>query len=117
MSSSLDECTKHVTVACFRLKAFHGHGSQLHELITQEHRLAAGVQFQNVDVLLQGYQDQAMDLVNLKINRFGGLTRTRLARDLCLHLGIAMTIDDRDFEGGPGHWKVSFRGAKGRTQV
>ena len=49
---------------------------------------------ENVDVLLQGYQDQAMDLVNLKINRFGGLTRTRLARDLCLHLGIAMTIED-----------------------
>ena len=35
-----------------------------------------------------------MDLINLKINRFGGLTRSRLVRDLCVQLGIAMTIED-----------------------
>ena len=45
-------------------------------------------------VLLRGYQDRAMDLINLKINRFGGLTRARLVRDLCVQLGIGMTIED-----------------------
>ena len=45
-------------------------------------------------VLLRGWQDGAMDLINLKINRFGGLTRARLIRDLCVQLGIGMTIED-----------------------
>ncbi|MEO1495385.1 MAG: cis-3-hydroxy-L-proline dehydratase [Pseudomonadota bacterium] len=45
-------------------------------------------------VLLRGWQDRAMDLINLKINRFGGLTRARLVRDLCVQLGISMTIED-----------------------
>ena len=35
-----------------------------------------------------------MDLINLKINRFGGLTRARFVRDLCIQLGIGMTIED-----------------------
>ncbi|MEM7060861.1 MAG: cis-3-hydroxy-L-proline dehydratase [Pseudomonadota bacterium] len=44
--------------------------------------------------LLRGYNDRAMDLINLKINRFGGLTRSRMIRDLCVQLGIQMTIED-----------------------
>jgi cis-L-3-hydroxyproline dehydratase len=32
--------------------------------------------------------------VNLKISKFGGLTKIRQARDLCVSLGIAMTIED-----------------------
>lgn len=47
-----------------------------------------------IDVLLRGYADQAMDVVNIKISKFGGLTKARLARDLCASLGIAMTIED-----------------------
>jgi L-alanine-DL-glutamate epimerase-like enolase superfamily enzyme len=35
-----------------------------------------------------------MDVVNIKIGKFGGLTRARQARDLCVSLGIAMTIED-----------------------
>jgi len=45
-------------------------------------------------ILLRGYRDNAMDLINLKINRMGGLTRARQVRDLCAHLGIVMTIED-----------------------
>jgi len=45
-------------------------------------------------VLLRGYSDRAMDLINLKINRMGGLTRARQIRDLCVALGIVMTIED-----------------------
>ena len=44
--------------------------------------------------LLQGQADLAMDVVNIKISKFGGLTRARQARDLCAGLGIAMTIED-----------------------
>ena len=35
-----------------------------------------------------------MDVVNIKISKFGGLTKAKLARDLCVELGIAMTIED-----------------------
>ncbi|GIW79705.1 MAG: muconate-lactonizing protein [Gemmatales bacterium] len=47
-----------------------------------------------VDVLLRGRNDLAMDVVNIKISKFGGLTKARQARDLCASLGIAMTIED-----------------------
>lgn len=46
------------------------------------------------DAVIRGAGDRAMDLINLKINRMGGLTRARQVRDLCLHFGIAMTIED-----------------------
>ncbi|REJ76093.1 MAG: mandelate racemase [Acidobacteria bacterium] len=45
-------------------------------------------------ILLRGFQEGAMDVVNIKISKFGGLTRARQARDLCVSLGIAMTIED-----------------------
>ena len=47
-----------------------------------------------VEVLLRAAADRAMDIVNIKISKFGGLTRARQARDLCVALGIAMTIED-----------------------
>lgn len=52
---------------------------------------------ENVDslaMLMQGHHDLAMDVVNIKISKFGGLTKARQARDLCVSLGIAMTIED-----------------------
>lgn len=48
----------------------------------------------DVHMLLRGYQDRAMDVINLKISKVGGLTRARQIRDLCVSLGIAMTIED-----------------------
>jgi L-alanine-DL-glutamate epimerase-like enolase superfamily enzyme len=47
-----------------------------------------------IDMLLRGQADLAMDVVNIKISKFGGLTRARQARDLCVSLGIAMTLED-----------------------
>lgn len=44
--------------------------------------------------LVRAHADGAMDVVNLKISKLGGLTNARLARDLCAALGIAMTIED-----------------------
>jgi L-alanine-DL-glutamate epimerase-like enolase superfamily enzyme len=47
-----------------------------------------------VEMLVRGYGDQAMDVVNLKISKLGGLTKARQVRDLCVSLGVAMTIED-----------------------
>lgn len=47
-----------------------------------------------VDALLAAQRDDAMDAVNIKISKFGGLTKARQARDLCVSLGIAMTVED-----------------------
>ena len=33
-------------------------------------------------------------MVNIKISKFGGLTKAKQARDLCVSLGIAMTLED-----------------------
>ncbi len=48
----------------------------------------------SVDVLMKGKQDLAMDVVNIKISKFGGLTKARQARDLCVSLGVVMTLED-----------------------
>jgi L-alanine-DL-glutamate epimerase-like enolase superfamily enzyme len=48
----------------------------------------------SLQMVVQGVRDQAMDLINLKISKVGGLTKARQIRDLCVSLGIAMTIED-----------------------
>jgi L-alanine-DL-glutamate epimerase-like enolase superfamily enzyme len=52
---------------------------------------------ENIDgigILLRAISDGAMDVINLKISKVGGLTRAREMRDLCLNAGVAMTIED-----------------------
>lgn len=44
--------------------------------------------------LMKACEQRAMDVVNLKISRVGGLTKAKQIRDLCEALGIAMTIED-----------------------
>jgi L-alanine-DL-glutamate epimerase-like enolase superfamily enzyme len=48
----------------------------------------------SIDVLLRARADLAMDVVNLKISKLGGLTRTVQLRDLCVSMGIGMTLED-----------------------
>lgn len=48
----------------------------------------------SIDMILRAVQDRAMDAVNIKISKFGGLTKAKQARDLCVSLGIAMTLED-----------------------
>ncbi|MGD0870340.1 MAG: cis-3-hydroxy-L-proline dehydratase [Bryobacteraceae bacterium] len=45
-------------------------------------------------MVVEGVRDQAMDVINLKISKVGGLTKARQIRDLCVSLGIALTIED-----------------------
>src|SRR5207237_9502130 len=49
---------------------------------------------EGLDILCRARADQAMDVVNLKISKLGGLTKIRQARDLCVSMGIAMTLED-----------------------
>ena len=44
--------------------------------------------------LVRGMAEDAMDVINLKISKVGGLTRAKLMRDLCVASGIPMTIED-----------------------
>jgi L-alanine-DL-glutamate epimerase-like enolase superfamily enzyme len=46
------------------------------------------------DVLLRALGDGAMDVINLKVSKVGGLTKARQLRDLCVASGLAMTIED-----------------------
>ena len=48
----------------------------------------------SIHALLRARADNAMDVINLKISKVGGLSKARQIRDLCVSLGIAMTIED-----------------------
>ena len=47
-----------------------------------------------LETLLRGLAEDAMDVINLKISKVGGLTRARLIRDVCVWSGIPMIIED-----------------------
>lgn len=59
-----------------------------------DHPFVLDESIDSLDVLLRAHADHAMDVVNLKISKLGGLTKTKQARDLCVSLGIAMTLED-----------------------
>ena len=44
--------------------------------------------------LLKGYEAGCMDAVAIKLSKFGELSACRRARDLCLHLGAKMCVED-----------------------
>ena len=47
-----------------------------------------------LDTVVRAAADHAADVINLKISKVGGLTKARQIRDLCVSLGLAMTIED-----------------------
>lgn len=59
-----------------------------------DHPFVLDESIDGIDMLLRGRADLAMDVVNIKISKFGGLTRAKQARDLCVSLGVAMTLED-----------------------
>jgi len=48
----------------------------------------------SLEMLMRAQRELAMDVVNIKISKLGGITKARQVRDLCVSLGIAMTIED-----------------------
>ncbi len=59
-----------------------------------DHPFVLDESIDGMDILLRANAEGAMDVVNIKISKFGGLTKARQARDLCVSLGLAMTIED-----------------------
>ena len=47
-----------------------------------------------IEMLTRGLAEDAMDVINLKISKVGGLTKARLMRDICVESGIPMIIED-----------------------
>jgi L-alanine-DL-glutamate epimerase-like enolase superfamily enzyme len=47
-----------------------------------------------LEAVVRGHADGAMDAINLKIGKVGGLTRARQIRDFCVAMGTALTIED-----------------------
>ena len=48
----------------------------------------------DIPSLLKAHQLACIDVVALKLSKFGGISAIRKARDLCLELGIMMVIED-----------------------
>ena len=59
-----------------------------------DHPVVLDESMDDIDMLMRGHADHAMDVVNIKISKFGGLTKARQARDLCVSMGLALTIED-----------------------
>jgi L-alanine-DL-glutamate epimerase-like enolase superfamily enzyme len=59
-----------------------------------EHPFILDENIDDLNILLRARADLAMDVVNLKISKLGGLTKIKQARDLCVSMGIAMTLED-----------------------
>ena len=51
--------------------------------------------------LVKAWLDHAADVVNIKISKFGGITRAKEAIEFCSNVGMAMTIEDT-WGGGLG---------------
>jgi L-alanine-DL-glutamate epimerase-like enolase superfamily enzyme len=48
----------------------------------------------DVGSLLRAHGEGAMEAVNIKLNRVGGLGPARLLREICEHLGLGVTVED-----------------------
>ncbi len=59
-----------------------------------DHPFVLDENLDSLEMLMLAKNDLAMDVVNLKISKLGGLTKTKQARDLCVSMGIAMTLED-----------------------
>lgn len=59
-----------------------------------DHPFVLDENIDSLEMLLRAKADLAADVVNLKISKLGGLTKTKQLRDLCVASGIAMTLED-----------------------
>lgn len=48
----------------------------------------------DIESLLKAYQMGCMDAVAIKLSKFGGISKSRQARDLCLYMGVRMCVED-----------------------
>lgn len=48
----------------------------------------------SLGTLIRGLDEDAMDVINLKISKVGGITKARTLRDVCVESGVPMIIED-----------------------
>jgi len=48
----------------------------------------------DIGPLIRAVSESALDILNIKIGKVGGLTKARQMRDLCVSAGISLTIED-----------------------
>lgn len=48
----------------------------------------------DIESLLKAYWLGCMDAVAIKLSKFGGISKSRQARDLCVHMGVKMCVED-----------------------
>lgn len=59
-----------------------------------DHPFVLDENIDSLEMLMRASHELAMDVVNIKISKLGGVTKARQVRDLCVSKGIAMTIED-----------------------
>jgi L-alanine-DL-glutamate epimerase-like enolase superfamily enzyme len=70
------------TGACLAVRPHLRHPLKLDESLT------------DTGAVLQALQAEALDAAAIKLSRYGGLTRSRVVRDLCVAAGVALTIEE-----------------------
>ena len=48
----------------------------------------------SIQSALRAWNENSVDIINLKISRLGGLSKSKLFKDICCSLGISLTIED-----------------------
>jgi L-alanine-DL-glutamate epimerase-like enolase superfamily enzyme len=48
----------------------------------------------SIQSALRAWSENSVDIINLKISRLGGLSKSKLFKDICCSLGISLTIED-----------------------
>jgi len=66
----------------------------LHVRQNSQHPFILDEIIDSVHALLEANRERAMDCINIKISKFGGLTYAKQARDLAVSLGLSMIIED-----------------------
>ena len=59
-----------------------------------DHPFVLDENIEDMSSLLRAKADDAMDVVNVKISKFGGLTKASLARNFCVEAGLGLTVED-----------------------
>ena len=47
----------------------------------------------DIDSLIKGHDLGCMDVIALKLSKFGGISECRRARDLCVHFGVKLCVE------------------------
>ena len=57
----------------------------------------------SIQSALRAWSENSVDIINLKISRLGGLSKSKLFKDICSSLGISLTIEDLKSNHGCGN--------------